>query len=84
MKKAAAKQRATTDAQPIDTRTAALSEREKQIVFAFLHKMEKRLAVLEKRNIVPFHEPLELQALAGLDALARPGKPRGNGRALAA
>ena len=59
-------------------------EREKQIAFAFLHKMEKRLAVLEKHNIVPFHEPLELQVLAGLDSVARPVKPRGNGRALAA
>jgi DNA-binding MarR family transcriptional regulator len=43
-----------------------ISAADKEIAFAFLRKIDERLAELEKQDLYPFHAPQELQALAGL------------------
>lgn len=61
-----------------------IPEREKQIAFDFLRKIDERLAELEQQAVYPFHDPEQLQALNGLDPTVSVKKPRGNGRAKAA
>ena len=61
-----------------------IPEREQQIAFAFLRKIDGRLAELEKQAVYPFHDPAQLRALAGLDTTRRLKKPRANGPAKAA
>ena len=61
-----------------------IPEREQQIAFAFLRKIDERLAELEKQAVYAFHDPEQLQALARLDSTSRLKKPRANGPAKAA
>lgn len=53
-----------------------IPERDKQIAFAFLRKIDERLAEIEQQTVVPFHDPEQLQALVGPQSRGRSKKPQ--------
>ena len=61
-----------------------IPEREKQIAFAFLRKIDERLAEIEQQTVVPFHDPEQLQALVGPRSVGVTKKPRGGVRVVPA
>ncbi len=61
-----------------------IPERERQIAFAFLRKIDERLAEIEQQTVYPFHEPEQLQALVAPDTVGRAKRLRGGVRAVRA